>query len=56
MVDANFRDVGISVVDGYYQGPAVFVTMDFGRPEDLPPPPPILSLSIWRQHSLSTIC
>ena len=40
MVDANFRDVGISVVDGYYQGPAVFVTMDFGRPEDLPPPPP----------------
>jgi uncharacterized protein YkwD len=44
MVDANFRDVGISVVDGYYQGPdyqgpAVFVTMDFGRPEDLPPAP-----------------
>ena len=33
LVNPNFQDVGISLVEGDYQGsPAVFVTQDFGTP------------------------
>jgi serralysin len=34
LVNPDFQDVGISLIEGDYQGsPAIFVTQDFGTPE-----------------------